>query len=312
MLNFLLAASALPVLASLAQSSDVASPAYLGCLVQFSLPKKSVFLKRPGSDLVCATACQSKSSSYSYAYWDVDSEKCHCSSEFAASSKDFVVGANAHGSCQDGQGQVEVLMTSSPFAFQQCYSTWTEAYDFSDTIQTDVLSPSSCFSLCSHHIMAQYTPSLTSTSGEFTCRCSNDMQFGTPGTCATSSVFTFARIHEPLEELDGGKGFTMQQGKKRGGGREKRGEPGCPSPLQACKVAGDASAFQCIDSKLELGSCGGCINGDFGSSSSSSSAVDCTTLAGVAPGAVACMAGSCRAFRCQSGYKLKDNACVAG
>ncbi|WWD18614.1 hypothetical protein CI109_103067 [Kwoniella shandongensis] len=313
MLNVLLAASAIPVFATLAQASASASPAFIGCLSQGSIPKGSTTIKRASNDLACATACYSKSSSFSYAYWDVDNEKCHCSSDFLSTSEDFVAGANAHGSCRDGKGQVEVLMTDSSFAFQQCYSTWPDTYDFSDTIQTDVLSPESCFSFCSHHLMAQYTPYSFESTTEFTCRCSNDMQFGTPGTCDQSSVFTFARSHEhDVEGKEDASRLTMQNNNGRRGKKVKRaGEGGCPSPLQACKTAGDGSAFQCIDPNLALESCGGCIHGSFGSSSSSSPAVDCTTLPGVAQGAVACLSGQCRAYRCQDGFKLKNHACVA-
>ncbi|WVR06478.1 hypothetical protein IAU60_003509 [Kwoniella sp. DSM 27419] len=87
------------------------------------------------------------------------------------------------------------------------------------------------------------------------------------------------------------------------------GQADCPSPLQACKVKGDDSAFQCIDPQYAIDSCGGCINGAFGAASSSP-AVDCTSLPGVPAGGAICSLGQCKAYRCEDGYKLDGNTCV--
>ncbi|WWC62759.1 uncharacterized protein I303_105356 [Kwoniella dejecticola CBS 10117] len=83
----------------------------------------------------------------------------------------------------------------------------------------------------------------------------------------------------------------------------------CPQPLKACQVSGDATAYQCIDPQFALNSCGGCIHGNFGGSSSAS-AVDCTKIEGVAEGGVICSSGQCKAYRCLDGYKLNGNTCV--
>ncbi|WVW84842.1 hypothetical protein I302_106877 [Kwoniella bestiolae CBS 10118] len=90
-----------------------------------------------------------------------------------------------------------------------------------------------------------------------------------------------------------------------------RDSSNCPEPLTACNVAGDSSSYQCIDPQFALNSCGGCIHGDFGSTSTSTSAVDCSKLEGVAEGGVICSGGQCKAYRCLDGYKLTSaNTCV--
>ncbi|WWC88537.1 uncharacterized protein L201_003448 [Kwoniella dendrophila CBS 6074] len=85
----------------------------------------------------------------------------------------------------------------------------------------------------------------------------------------------------------------------------------CPNPLKACQVQNDSKSFQCIDPQFAITSCGGCIHGDFGGSSTLTSAVDCTKIEGVAEGGVICSLGQCKAYRCLDGYKLADgNTCV--
>ncbi|OCF45998.1 hypothetical protein I317_00086 [Kwoniella heveanensis CBS 569] len=82
----------------------------------------------------------------------------------------------------------------------------------------------------------------------------------------------------------------------------------CPNPLQACKVKND-EGYQCIDPQYAIDSCGGCINGAFGDATTTP-AVDCTALPGVASGGVICSLGQCKAYRCVDGYTLQGNTCV--
>ncbi|OWT39848.1 hypothetical protein C362_02343 [Cryptococcus neoformans Bt1] len=120
----------------------------------------------------------------------------------------------------------------------------------------------------------------------------------------------------------------------------RRAEGLCPTPLTACSVAGNSSIYevnvffldltyhaddskdkikyahkrylQCLDLNVDLNSCGGCVNGVFGSTRRADSAVDCTSLPGVASNAATCLYGQCRAFRCNNGYTLtKGHICVA-
>ncbi|WVO18976.1 uncharacterized protein IAS62_000251 [Cryptococcus decagattii] len=104
--------------------------------------------------------------------------------------------------------------------------------------------------------------------------------------------------------------------KREGKGRlvdvSLRAEGLCPTPLTACSVAGNTSIYECLDLNVDMSSCGGCVNGIFGSIKRANSAVDCTSLPGVALNAATCLHGQCRAFRCDSGYTLtNDHACVA-
>ncbi|WWD03876.1 hypothetical protein V865_001932 [Kwoniella europaea PYCC6329] len=90
----------------------------------------------------------------------------------------------------------------------------------------------------------------------------------------------------------------------------------CPARLKACKVPGDELAFECLNVNTELESCGGCLYGDYGvglNAPGRSYGIDCTSLPGVAMGAITCTSGQCTAFACEEGYELtrENSTCVS-
>ncbi|KAI0692952.1 hypothetical protein BC835DRAFT_1097761 [Cytidiella melzeri] len=83
----------------------------------------------------------------------------------------------------------------------------------------------------------------------------------------------------------------------------------CPAGLAACGVYGFNSpdAWECVDTKADLESCGGCTVG-FGRNPALG--IDCTAIPGVLD--VSCKAGLCAVQRCQPGFVVSANgaSCV--
>ncbi|KZT60708.1 hypothetical protein CALCODRAFT_448152 [Calocera cornea HHB12733] len=77
----------------------------------------------------------------------------------------------------------------------------------------------------------------------------------------------------------------------------------CPKGLSLCGVQSSWSNtnWECIDTKTDLESCGGCVMGVMGTPSSG---VDCTAIEGVED--VACDGGKCQVFSCAPGYRVSD------
>jgi len=77
----------------------------------------------------------------------------------------------------------------------------------------------------------------------------------------------------------------------------------CPKGLSLCGIQSSWSNtnWECIDTKTDLESCGGCVMGVMGTSGTGT---DCTAIEGVED--VACNAGQCRVFSCASGYRVSD------
>ncbi|KAI0051706.1 hypothetical protein FA95DRAFT_1534038 [Auriscalpium vulgare] len=79
----------------------------------------------------------------------------------------------------------------------------------------------------------------------------------------------------------------------------------CPRNLTACPISnanGLTADYECLDTKEELTSCGGC--------SSAGTGQDCTAIRG--SWNVGCQAGTCAVFSCMSGFKLSldRNSCI--
>ncbi|KAI0348169.1 hypothetical protein BDW22DRAFT_61052 [Trametopsis cervina] len=75
----------------------------------------------------------------------------------------------------------------------------------------------------------------------------------------------------------------------------------CPPGLTACGIYGFTStdAWECINTKSDLESCGGCA---VGLGRTPALGVDCTAIPGVMD--VSCISGSCSVQRCQPGFEV--------
>ncbi|KAJ7181671.1 protein priA [Mycena crocata] len=78
----------------------------------------------------------------------------------------------------------------------------------------------------------------------------------------------------------------------------KRSGPLCPTGLDACPIAGlSAKDFECVDTAVELESCGGCASLGQGQ--------DCTAIVGAWN--VGCEQGRCAVYTCTFGFKRAED-----
>ncbi|GAA5826262.1 hypothetical protein JCM11251_007228 [Rhodosporidiobolus azoricus] len=70
----------------------------------------------------------------------------------------------------------------------------------------------------------------------------------------------------------------------------------CPIGETACPIFPRMGTYECLDTKTELESCGGCLSKGLGE--------DCTAIRGAQ--GVTCSSGACFVFTCQPGWKLDD------
>nr|XP_018259368.1 uncharacterized protein I303_08296 [Kwoniella dejecticola CBS 10117]OBR81526.1 hypothetical protein I303_08296 [Kwoniella dejecticola CBS 10117] len=142
----------------------------------------------------------------------------------------------------------------------------------------------------------------------FGCRCNNAYTIqGTDGNgvgaCDSYTWFTYVHSQEAAAT-----GWSKRQQKARLAEKRRREQALCPSHLTACTIPQTAS-YECIDTGSELESCGGCMHGEHGRLNSTAG-MDCSTLPGVAFGAVTCYDSRCEAFACKAGYRLVGDFCV--
>ncbi|KAJ7225503.1 protein priA [Mycena pura] len=100
----------------------------------------------------------------------------------------------------------------------------------------------------------------------------------------------------------GGSGSHGGPYKRRDNYNRKRSARLCPTDLDACPIAGLAENYECLDTAVELESCGGCASLGQGQ--------DCTAI----PGAwnVGCEQGHCTIYTCTLGFKRSQDgqSCV--
>ncbi|KAJ7103521.1 protein priA [Mycena belliarum] len=90
----------------------------------------------------------------------------------------------------------------------------------------------------------------------------------------------------------GGGGHESGNGYKRH--VHKRAAPLCPNGLDACPISGlSATDYECVDTAVELESCGGCASLGQGQ--------DCTAIKGAWN--VGCEQGRCAVYTCTFGFK---------
>ncbi|KAI9634614.1 uncharacterized protein MKK02DRAFT_27798 [Dioszegia hungarica] len=92
--------------------------------------------------------------------------------------------------------------------------------------------------------------------------------------------------------------------------RKVEGPNYCPGSLSACNVEGVEGSYECLDTKSELESCGGCIYGIYGNATAVSLGQDCTKMKGARPRSATCTRGRCVAMACQKGFRLIRGECL--
>ncbi|OCF56085.1 hypothetical protein L486_06026 [Kwoniella mangroviensis CBS 10435] len=142
----------------------------------------------------------------------------------------------------------------------------------------------------------------------FGCRCNapNTIQGGSGNevTCGTYTWYTFTHTAEAAAS-----DLARRMMKERLLQLKRESQTLCPQGNKACVVPGSAS-YECVDTRTELESCGGCLHGEYQATSNVTLGTDCSTLPGVALGAITCSNSQCEAFACKKGYELASGLCV--
>ncbi|KAL1404953.1 hypothetical protein Q8F55_008565 [Vanrija albida] len=195
----------------------------------------------------------------------------------------------------------EKLLTS--YIFQDCANTVTY---FDPPITSPVSDVLQCFNFCNDNskkqfwLFAIYYPG-GRPGGPNTgpwCQCSTSTQY-TRVTCSGTTAYNYN-----LERVASASWVVRREDKRRRGNVLGL----CPGSKEACAVAPGQAGFECLDTRAELESCGGCR---FGAVGVNSTAVgeDCTLTPGAVRGASTCRGGECVAFACLPGWTLVDGRC---
>ncbi|KAJ7723484.1 hypothetical protein DFH07DRAFT_277752 [Mycena maculata] len=90
-----------------------------------------------------------------------------------------------------------------------------------------------------------------------------------------------------------------------------RVQKSCKVGWSACGISGGGPRdWECVDTRRDLESCGGCPTGTVSALTGDSTGADCTVIPNVAD--VSCVAGGCAVHKCLPGYKVdaSGKACV--
>ncbi|WOO86358.1 uncharacterized protein LOC62_08G009837 [Vanrija pseudolonga] len=147
-----------------------------------------------------------------------------------------------------------------------------------------ITTPVDCYIQCATSTYAYVYANIAF--NQWNCFCSNS--YLVPGGtsfqgCQQGSVFVFAHSLQAAAS-----GFA----------RRKRvlADPNayCPGALSACKVANSSEGYECLDTRSELESCGGCVNGYF-DNSTQPLGLNCDTLS-THDQQYTCVEGQCQPF----------------
>ncbi|WVW79563.1 hypothetical protein I302_101532 [Kwoniella bestiolae CBS 10118] len=233
-----------------------------------------------------------------YLAYQTSGSQCLCTSESQTAEK-YTTGASQQGGCADPSNYVTYALQTT-FNFQGCYSNMV-----TDNAPDNFNNFEQCFAACANEGSVMFNP--YSNAPTFGCRCNNAYAIDGAGnevTCGTYTWYTFTHSMEATAS-----GLARRMMKERLMQLKRESQTLCPQGSKACTVPGSAS-YECIDTRSELESCGGCLHGEYQATSNVTLGTDCSTLPGVALGAITCSDSQCEAFACKTGYELVSGLCV--
>ncbi|WRT65651.1 uncharacterized protein IL334_002596 [Kwoniella shivajii] len=307
-----LATIPLSIIALASLVSSVNGYAFVGCVDASSLSQFSFGeVATDGSDVgttqdSCLAYCQAQSYTTG-AYRNPDDPQdpgyCYCTStDPPVSVYDLERGADSAGNCVTGNTQLFDVQTD--FAFTGCYSYRPASSVFIDYN----LGIEGCINACSSYVFALPQIYSAGSGRGQACYCASDSAT-TDMTCDVNTYYAYDHNVPivPSNQINR-RAFNM---KKLAARRLSREQPYCPQDTTACRVpTSNGDSYECLDINSELESCGGCMSGIYGSSNTTASGTDCSTLSGAAFGAATCFKGSCQIWACEEGFVLEANQCV--
>ncbi|OCF34129.1 hypothetical protein I317_01726 [Kwoniella heveanensis CBS 569] len=303
-----LAPLALAALVFLREAQAALPALYVGCVDASFAPSPAQTIYTAASASQCASYCYNVGGGpYTYAYYLGDTSQCTCANEAPAISL-YVASPDTSGAASCSTSQFFMQASVSSYTFDGCYSgiQFTDD-DTTSLYQGTLANPEACLSYCKAYQMASFYQ--TSSGFECACGSTDDFTLQTAGACGPNRYY-FA-THEAGTAVS--SQFAKRQARERLIKTRSEREALCPGSLHACNVPGAFNdSFECIDTTSELESCGGCAQGFFNDRDAANATlgVDCSSLPGVAKGAVTCTSGVCEAFACQRGYTLTNGVCV--
>ncbi|KAI9637792.1 uncharacterized protein MKK02DRAFT_42163 [Dioszegia hungarica] len=252
------------VLASLALVNLAsAANAFVGCRTALISPIAGSG-RMAANPTLCSTQClntygpsfQPPTFLYSVFGTASDGWNCHCSADvqdyMSIQSSQSVASPATY---QNGNFAVTRLGTS--FTLSGCYATASVG---------SIGQASDCFAFCStsRSTMIGIIPS----DGPM-CYCELTATLGPAEVCGRSTVFVYSRS---VAAAASGVMRRREKVAKRAA-QEEMAKRLCPFKRLACIIPGTDS-YECIDLSIELESCGGCINGTFGTGNTTSTGTE--------------------------------------
>ncbi|WRT69263.1 uncharacterized protein IL334_006247 [Kwoniella shivajii] len=273
---------------------------YVGCVDTAPRGSNTIASIAQGNAGKCNDYCTSQAQASPFFYYLSAEEQCFCST-VSPEANSFMTGASNDGGCASASNY-EAYDTATTFVFQGCYNNMR-----TDAAPSNVDDLEDCFAACASEGSVMYNP--FSEDDIFGCRC-NDAQTiiidegSNAVTCDTYTWFTFTHSQEATAS-----GLARRRLRERLMELKRESQTLCPNGARPCSVP-DSNTYECIDTRSELESCGGCISGDFQAVGNSTVGQDCSSLPGVARGAVTCFNSACEAFACKPKYELISGQCV--
>ncbi|WVF65357.1 hypothetical protein IAT40_000084 [Kwoniella sp. CBS 6097] len=281
----------------------VEAQTFVGCSTIFQRGQLDPAPVDRNTEAECLATCQETRDTSPYMYYQPSTLICVCSD--ISPPVTILTPGDSAGNCDASRYHILDLTTS--FDFQGCYTDMVtdSAPASSGTLQ-------SCFASCASVGSAMFYPN--SATGNFDCRCNDAYTIdpagagGSSTNCGPNAYFTYT--HSPDASASG---LARRKIRARLEQLRLEKQAPCPRGMTACSLEGSADAYECIDTRSELESCGGCMYGVYQDAShvNGTAGINCATLEGVTMGGATCRHSSCEAYACKEGYGLVSGECVS-
>ncbi|WVQ83625.1 hypothetical protein IAT38_005766 [Cryptococcus sp. DSM 104549] len=278
---------------------------YIGCATKATVASWTYSFGPFQSVSSCQRLCAFNSNQYRYSAVvlaaNADSQTCYCTDgEPPISGSGYTASTSASGDCATGSAPVTDLTTD--YTFSSCLSALsTDATDLGV-----VSSVSECFTSCNANTFAIVSP----ISSGFSCFCGDNAPSGTSSTCDLNAYFVYSHTADPSASQLRRRKVKEARAVEM---RKREENQFCPEGLTACLVGPGETAYECMDTKVELESCGGCTYGVWGNTTlnvPSPVGIDCSALPGVSLSGSTCQDSHCTIIACDDDWALQDGACV--
>lgn len=265
------------------------------------------------SESACAAACRTRGFNYAFFLGGQvlpSVTSCACSNNAPQVSQLLaanaaVNGAGAAGIC--GTTNLQTIQLNTNFRLRAC--AFADAFT-NTAVQPTTQNPgtvANCLAQCTGFAYA-----LVNYAANGACTCASGTTVTNAarlGACSSTGASNAIYFNSAFP-------VASRTARKRDLERNSQMPLGlCPTGFDACVLGGNDSyggtdSFECIDTRSELESCGGCLHGVADSLTGASvTGVDCTSLPGVALGGATCTLGKCEVFACKKGHTLVGGRC---